>query len=61
MDIERKRRMFELLVEVGFDEIEVGFPSASKADFDFVRVLVDEELIPDDVTIVVLTQARAAS
>ncbi len=58
MDIERKRRMFELLVEVGFDEIEVGFPSASKADYDFVRVLVDEGLIPDHVTIVVLTQAR---
>ena len=58
MDIERKRRMFELLVEVGFEEIEVGFPCASKADYDFVRVLVDEGLIPDDVTIVVLTQAR---
>ena len=58
MDVERKRRMFKLLCEVGFKEIEVGFPSASKADFDFMRVLVDEELIPDDVTIVVLTQAR---
>jgi 2-isopropylmalate synthase len=58
MDSERKRRMFELLLEVGFDEIEVGFPSASKTDYDFVRVLVDEDLIPDDVTIVVLTQAR---
>ena len=43
---------------MGFKEIEVGFPSASKADFDFMRVLVDEDLIPDDVTIVVLTQAR---
>ncbi len=58
MDVERKRRMFELLCSVGFKEIEVGFPSASKADFDFMRVLVDEGLIPDDVTIVVLTQAR---
>jgi 2-isopropylmalate synthase len=58
MDVERKRRMFKLLCTVGFTEIEVGFPSASKADFDFMRVLVDEGLIPDDVTIVVLTQAR---
>ena len=58
MDVERKRRMFKLLCDVGFKEIEVGFPSASKADFDFMRVLVDESLIPDDVTIVVLTQAR---
>src|SRR3954463_13164748 len=58
MDVERKRRMFKLLCEVGFKEIEVGFPSASKADFDFMRVLVGEGLIPDDVTIVVLTQAR---
>ena len=58
MDVERKRRMFKLLCTIGFKEIEVGFPSASKADFDFMRVLVDEGLIPDDVTIVVLTQAR---
>jgi 2-isopropylmalate synthase len=58
MDVERKRRMFKLLCAVGFKEIEVGFPSASKADFDFMRVLVDQDLIPDDVTIVVLTQAR---
>jgi 2-isopropylmalate synthase len=58
MDVERKRRMFALLCAIGFKEIEVGFPSASKADFDFMRVLVDEGLIPDDVTIVVLTQAR---
>jgi 2-isopropylmalate synthase len=58
MDVDRKRRMFKLLCAVGFKEIEVGFPSASKADFDFMRVLVDEQLIPDDVTIVVLTQAR---
>src|SRR3954468_8718102 len=58
MDVERKRRMFNLLCAVGFKEIEVGFPSASKADFDFMRTLVDEELIPDDVTIVVLVQCR---
>jgi 2-isopropylmalate synthase len=58
MDVERKRRMFKLLCAIGFKEIEAGFPSASKADFDFMRVLVEEELIPDDVTIVVLTQAR---
>ena len=58
MDIDRKRRLFRLLVELGFKEIEVGFPSASKADFDFMRTLVDEELIPDDVTIVVLVQCR---
>ncbi len=54
----RKRRMFELLVNMGYKEIEVGFPSASQTDFDFVRQLVDEGLIPDDVTISVLTQAR---
>ncbi len=58
MDIERKRRMFRLLVELGFKEIEVGFPSASKADFDFMRALVDEGMIPADVTIVVLVQCR---
>ncbi|MEN9894139.1 MAG: Alpha-IPM synthetase [Pseudomonadota bacterium] len=58
MDPARKRRMFEALVRIGFKEIEVGFPSASQADFDFVRQLIDEGLIPDDVTIQVLTQAR---
>jgi 2-isopropylmalate synthase len=58
MDTSRKRRMFALLVELGFKEIEVGFPAASATDFDFVRTLVDEELVPDDVTIAVLTQAR---
>jgi 2-isopropylmalate synthase len=58
MDSDRKRRMFDLLVHLGFREIEVGFPSASKADFDFTRLLIEEELIPDDLTIVVLTQAR---
>ena len=54
----RKKRMFELLVAMGFKEIEVGFPSASQTDFDFVRMLIDENLIPDDVVIQVLTQAR---
>ncbi len=58
MGAERKRRMFDLLVKLGFKEIEVGFPAASQTDFDFVRSLVDEQLIPDDVTIQVLTQAR---
>ena len=50
--------MFEPLVEMGFKEIEVGFPSASQPDFDFVRQLIEEDLIPDDVTIQVLTQCR---
>ncbi|MGI9197837.1 MAG: 2-isopropylmalate synthase [Candidatus Nanopelagicales bacterium] len=54
----RKKRMFELLVEMGFKEIEVGFPSASQTDFDFVRQLIEEDLIPDDVVIQVLTQSR---
>jgi 2-isopropylmalate synthase len=58
MDPERKRRMFDLLVHCGFKEIEVGFPAASQTDFDFVRQLVEEDLIPDDVIIQVLTQAR---
>ncbi|HEV7523628.1 MAG TPA: 2-isopropylmalate synthase, partial [Acidimicrobiia bacterium] len=58
MDPVRKRRMFETLVAMGFKEIEVGFPSASQPDFDFVRQLIDEDLIPDDVTIQVLTQCR---
>ena len=58
MDAGRKRRFFDLLVALGIKEIEVGFPSASKTDFDFVRTLVEQELIPDDVTIAVLTQAR---
>jgi 2-isopropylmalate synthase len=59
MDPERKRRMFMALVNMGFKEIEVGFPSASQPDFDFVRMLVEEDLIPDDVTIQVLVQSRA--
>jgi 2-isopropylmalate synthase len=54
----RKRRMFQLLVEMGFKEIEVGFPAASQTDFDFVRELINEGMIPDDVTIQVLTQSR---
>ncbi|MGO1796663.1 MAG: 2-isopropylmalate synthase [Microbacterium gubbeenense] len=58
MSPERKRVMFELLVKMGYKEIEVGFPSASQTDFDFVRQLIEEDLIPDDVTIQVLTQAR---
>jgi 2-isopropylmalate synthase len=58
MDAARKRRFFDLLLELGFKEIEVGFPSASATDFEFVRTLVEEALIPDDVTIAVLTQAR---
>jgi 2-isopropylmalate synthase len=58
MSAEKKLRFFELLVKVGIKEIEVGFPSASQTDFDFVRKLVDEDRIPDDVTIIVLTQSR---
>jgi 2-isopropylmalate synthase len=58
MDAERKRAMFDLLVRMGYKEIEVGFPSASQTDFDFVRSLIDEGAIPNDVTIQVLTQAR---
>ncbi|WP_353813975.1 2-isopropylmalate synthase [Agromyces sp. SYSU T00266] len=58
MSPERKRIMFDLLVKMGYKEIEVGFPSASQTDFDFVRSLIDEGAIPDDVTIQVLTQAR---
>ena len=58
MDRVRKRRMFDLLVRTGFKEIEVGFPAASQTDFDFVRELIERNLIPDDVVIQVLTQAR---
>jgi 2-isopropylmalate synthase len=58
MSPERKRRMFELLVSMGYKEIEVGFPAASQTDFDFVRQLIQEDLVPDDVVIQVLTQAR---
>ena len=58
MTPERKRRMFELLVRMGYKEIEVGFPSASQTDFDFVRMLIEDDVIPDDVVIQVLTQSR---
>ena len=58
MSPERKRRMFNLLVQMGFKEIEVGFPSASQTDFDFVREIIEKDMIPDDVTIQVLVQAR---
>ena len=58
MGAERKLRMFDLLIEIGFKQIEIGFPAASQTDFDFVRKLIDENRIPDDVTLQVLTQAR---
>ncbi|MBR6459107.1 MAG: 2-isopropylmalate synthase [Actinomycetaceae bacterium] len=58
MDPERKRKMFDLLLKLGFKEIEIGFPAASQADFDFCRSLVEDDAIPEDVTISVLTQAR---
>ncbi|MCK5771619.1 2-isopropylmalate synthase [Algiphilus sp.] len=58
MDFERKQRMFDALVAIGFKEIEVGFPSASQTDFDFIRRLIEEDRVPEDVTIQVLTQAR---
>jgi 2-isopropylmalate synthase len=58
MDAARKRRMFEMLVKIGFKEIEVGFPAASQTDYDFVREIIEQGSIPDDVTIQVLTQAR---
>jgi 2-isopropylmalate synthase len=58
MDLERKRRMFDAVVQMGFKEVEVGFPSASQPDFDFIRTLIEEDLVPDDVTTQVLTQCR---
>src|ERR1700720_3933137 len=58
MDIQRKRRLFRLLVAMGFKEIEVGFPAASQTDFDFVRFLIETDHVPDGVAIQVLTQAR---
>ena len=58
MDPDRKLTMFETLVGMGFKEIEVGFPSASQPDYDFVRQLIEEDLVPDDVTIQVLVQCR---
>ena len=58
MGPEKKRRMFDLLLQLGFKEIEVGFPAASETDFAFVREIIEQDLIPDDVTIQVLTQSR---
>lgn len=58
MNTERKLRFFKMLLDIGFKEIEVGFPSASQTDFDFVRKIIEDGLVPDDVTLVVLTQAR---
>src|SRR5947199_5311350 len=58
MDAERKSRMFDLLVRIGYTEIEVGFPAASQTDFDFIRSLVETDAVPPNVTIQVLTQAR---
>ena len=58
MGHERKKRMFKLLCDLGFKEIEVGFPAASQTDFDFVRRIIKEGLVPDDVYIQVLTQSR---
>ncbi|MBK7794295.1 MAG: 2-isopropylmalate synthase [Betaproteobacteria bacterium] len=58
MDTERKLRLFRLLVEMGYKEIEIGFPAASQTDYDFVRTLIDDGHIPEDVTVQVLTQAR---
>ena len=57
MNAARKNAMFDLLVRMGYKEIEVGFPAASQTDFDFVRQLIEEDLVPDDVVIQVLTQA----
>jgi 2-isopropylmalate synthase len=58
MDHERKKQMFQTLLQMGFKEIEIGFPAASQTDFDFVRYLIEEDVIPDGVAIQVLTQAR---
>jgi 2-isopropylmalate synthase len=58
MSLEQKLDFFKLLVEIGFKEIEVGFPAASETEYNFLRALIDQNLIPDDVTIQVLTQAR---
>src|SRR5689334_23836618 len=60
MTVDQKLRMFELLVSIGLKEIEVGFPSASQPDFDFVRTIIEQKLVPGDVTIQVLTPARRA-
>ena len=58
MGVTEKKEMFELLLQIGFKEIEVGFPSASQTEYDFLRLLIDKEMIPDDVTVQVLTQSR---
>jgi 2-isopropylmalate synthase len=58
MNVEKKLQMFQLLVDMGFKEIEVGFPSASQIEYDFVRLLIENRVVPDDVTLQVLTQAR---
>ena len=58
MSLDEKIEFFQLLVEVGFKEIEIGFPAASQTEFEFLRKLIDEDLIPEDVTVQVLTQAR---
>jgi 2-isopropylmalate synthase len=60
MSVAQKKKLFALLVDIGFKEIEVGFPAASQPDYDFVRWLIEADQIPDDVTIQVLTQARTA-
>src|SRR5689334_919130 len=59
MSVSQKMRMFELLRDIGLKEIEVGFPSASQTDFDFVRTLIERNLVPADLTVQVLTPARA--
>ena len=59
MSVNEKVRMFKMLIDTGFKEIEVGFPSASNTEYTFLRKLIDENMIPDDVTIQVLTQSRA--
>ena len=58
MGLEEKLEFFQLLVDVGFKEIEVGFPAASETEYDFLRALIERDMIPEDVTIQVLTQAR---
>ena len=58
MDPARKRRMFDLLIKLGYKEIEIGFPAASQTDYDFVRSLIEDDAVPEDVTISVLTQSR---
>ncbi len=58
MNVDEKIRMWELLLEIGFAEIEVGFPAASQPDFDFIRRIIDEDRIPEEVTIQILCQAR---